>query len=457
MIRWFILLELLFSLPAIGQKEWSLEECIRYAKENNIKLKQQTLDIEDTQLDKKQAISNYGPSVGIGAVHNVTFGRVLDPTTYEFIENKTGIDMNFSISSSVNLFAGMKNRHTVRRAKVGIRIATLNVEKLKNDLSLNITKAYLDILLLEENIRISEQKINTLKEQKIRTLKLIEAEKNTKGDLLQVESQLYEIENNLIQVLSQRDIAKLNLCQLMEINFYQDFEIVKPESFVTIPLSFNQNFSDILSRAQSLPEIQSALLEIESSKFDVSIAKAMLFPTLSLNGGYGSQYSDSRKKMKLDKDKNPIMNGSEIQYEKYSFGTQVKDNRSGYVTLNLSIPILNSKKYKNQVTLHEIAKRRTEYNLELKKKQLAIEINEAIINVTKALAQYRILEKNVEITRETFLYTEKKLNTGVVSYFDYITALNNLTMASLQLSLAKYEYLFCKKIIDFYLGVPITL
>lgn len=93
----------------------------------------------------------------------------------------------------------------------------------------------------------------------------------------------------------------------------------------------------------------------------------------------------------------------------------------------------------------------------MKKKQLAIEINEAIINVTKALAQYRILEKNVEITRETFLYTEKKLNTGVVSYFDYITALNNLTMASLQLSLAKYEYLFCKKIIDFYLGVPITL
>lgn len=142
-------------------------------------------------------------------------------------------------------------------------------------------------------------KINTLKEQKIRTLKLIEAEKNTKGDLLQVESQLYEIENNLIQVLSQRDIAKLNLCQLMEINFYQDFEIVKPESFVTIPLSFNQNFSDILSRAQSLPEIQSALLEIESSKFDVSIAKAMLFPTLSLNGGYGSQYSDSRKKNEI--------------------------------------------------------------------------------------------------------------------------------------------------------------
>lgn len=140
-----------------AQKKWTLEECIQYAKDNNIQIKQQSLDIDDAKLVKKQAILNYFPSIGVGSDYNTTFGRVLDPTTYEFVENRVGSDVNISSQASVNVFSGMNNLHTKRRSNLNIHIAMENIEKIKNDLSLNVTKSYLELLIAEENVKIPKE------------------------------------------------------------------------------------------------------------------------------------------------------------------------------------------------------------------------------------------------------------------------------------------------------------
>lgn len=256
---------------------------------------------------------------------------------------------------------------------------------------------------------------------------------------------------------NRKEIARLTICQLLELDNYTGFQVIIPEGEF-IPLqSHIRNYDEIVKKAQSLPEIKKALLEIKGADMDIRLAKSTLYPSIVLKSGYGSRYSNQRQKIQLDSNEEPVIDAGVPQYVKYTFGSQLRDNASSYIVLSLNIPIFNMGKARNQVRAYQIGKQRVEYNLGLKHKQLCFEIKQAIINAKSALEQYHILISNVEVAKEAFSHIEKKLNVGVTSYYDYMIALNNLTMANMQASLMKYEYIFCDKIIDFYTGIPIRL
>ena len=148
------------GLPAAAP--WTLQECIRYAQENNIEIQRQELSIEDAELARKQTRLNYIPSVSASVGSGTSFGRVLDPTTYEFRENSSNTDLSASLSLGTEVFAGMRKYHQLKKSDLALQDMLLQVDKARNDLSLNITAAYLDVLFAEEKVTIASQRTRTL-------------------------------------------------------------------------------------------------------------------------------------------------------------------------------------------------------------------------------------------------------------------------------------------------------
>ncbi len=421
-----------------GAKRWTLQECIRYAQEHNIQILQQELSQEDAELARLQSRLDYLPSVNASAGTGVSFGRVLDQTSYEFIENTTNADMSLSVSAGMDLFGGMKKLHTLRRSELNLRANLLSIEKAKNDLALNVTAAYLDILFAEERVKISSSQIATLGLQVEQSRQLVDAGKNTLSDLLQMQSQLADAEYQSILTRNQRTMAYFNLCQLLEIEDYANFSVIAPEELSVDGDTRPSSSGEIVEAAQQLPQIGRAKLDVEIADRNVRLARSSYYPTLRLSGGYGSS-------------------ASEIHRDRMNFGTQLKNFASGSISLSLSIPIFNSLSARNNVKAQKTAYRRAEYDMLIVEKQLNKEIEQAVIDANSALEQYNSSLLTVETNEESFRMIEQRYNLGAASPVDYSVALYNLVNARSQLAQAKYQYIFKTKILDFYKGKPIQL
>lgn len=444
----FTLICTLSAIAGNAQHKWTLEECIDHGKENNIQIKQTELGDKTAAIELNQAKMNFIPSVGVNGGYNVSYGRVLDPTTYEFLENNLAGNFNSSVVLSSELFGGLKNIYAKQKAELNRDFTFLNIDKAKNDLTINILSGYLKILLIEENTKIAQNEIAILETQTELIKKKVESGKSTVGDLLQIKASLSEAQTNLLSVKKQYEIAKLELCQLLEIENYADFAVETPNEDVLDIQSLNdEQIADI---SDTRPEIKSQEIKIAMADKDIKLSKAAMYPTLGLNIGYGSTYSDVRKKL--------IYGNTPDPYEaNYPFREQFRDNSSTYLSLNLNIPIFNASFARNGVKLSKIALSSAEYDLLIAKKQLSKEIKQALINVETSYQSYMQSIDNVETNRESFRHLEKKLNVGAATFSDYDTALNNLVNAQSQLMYAKYEYIFNTKIIDFYENKPIKL
>ena len=252
---------MLFGATPLSAQEvqrWTLEECIAYAFEHNIEVKQAELDVQTKRLTRSDAGWAYAPDISASSSYSFSSGRVLDPTTYEFVEHQSVNGTSTSVGASVTLFNGMRNLHNLERSRLDLRAALLGVEKARNDIRLNITAYYLEILCAEENIRNAEQTVETLKIQEEKTRKSVEAGKVTSADLLQIRSQLANAENTLLSARNSYDIARLNICQLLEIEDYTTFHTVAPSDNILGDTPMPVSTDALLASAQQLPEVESA-------------------------------------------------------------------------------------------------------------------------------------------------------------------------------------------------------
>lgn len=445
MRRILILVLGFFPVFLYAQKHWTLDECIAYALEHNIEIKSQELTAETKRVTFSESKWAYAPDISASNSYNLSTGRVLDPTTYDFIENQTVQGSNTSLSAGITLFGGMGNLHNMKRAKLDLQASLLGVEKTRNDVALNVTARYLEILCAAENIRNTEQIVSTLRVQEEKTAKQVEARKITTADLLQIQSQLAEAENNVLTARNTYDIARLDLCQLLEIDDYASFETVPPEDTLPDMPLLSGDVGAAVDGALALPQMKMASLDIAMAKRDIRIAQASYFPSVSLSAAYGSSYSDARQKVFQNTD-------GTYRYDAYPFFEQYKDNANSYISLSVSVPIFGGMQKRKAVRRAKIAARQSEYALRTMEKQLTKEVNQAWIDMRTAWEKYLSSQKYVATATEAARQVGRKYDLGVATVVDYNTALDNLVKANSQLLQAKYEYIFKTRIIRFYLS-----
>ena len=436
---------------SIAQKTWSLEECINYAIENNITVKRQELNAKSADKTHFQSYMEMLPNVNANGQHFFNTGKTLNIATYQY-EDQSFQGGNVSLNSEITLFNGLQNLNTIMRTKYDLMSQLENVEKVKNDITLNVTTAYLQILLNKELRDNAKQQLEVTTEQIEKTKKLVEIGNIAKGDLLQIKAQAALEKASLTNTENNLKLSYLTLSQLLNLDSSKDFEIIFPE-ITDITLSDELvDISMIFGEAvELLPEIKSAEYSLKSSKKNLAISKGALSPTITFGYQYGSRYDGLSQK--LDSLVGPIA----FYADSYPNLDQIKDNASQVVYAAIRIPIFNKWRTKTSIEQAKINLSDSRLNLDLQKQNLYQNIQQASTQATFAMDRYIANTEAVESMEEAFRYTEQKYQVGLVDILEYKTAKNDLNKTKSDLAQAKYEYIFRTKILEFYKGEQITL
>jgi outer membrane protein len=465
----FIFTCLIFiSVGLFGQKVWTLEDCITYAHNNNIMVKQQKLT---TQLSKEQLTQSAVamlPNLNAGAAHTYIYGQTVDRYTNSFASNKT-LSENFALNSSVTLFNGLQLLNKVLQSNLNYKASQFDLEKMKNDIALNLATAYLQILYSIEQLEVAKNQLTITNQQVEKTKKLYAIGNIAKGDLLVIESQQATEELQVVNAQNQLNLAYLSLTQMLDLPTADGFEVEKPQIAMPEASTIMQSPVDIYNQALSIqPDIKSAEIKVQSAKKGVSIAYGALSPNLSFSGSWATGYSGAAKNYTLDNYSYfPIgyTQGGEVVYgpsPNYSqtttpFWDQIANNENKSLGFQLSIPIFNNFQVKTSISSAKINMINSQLTLQNAKNQLNKNIQQSYADALAAFNKYKATEKSVISLQEAFTYMDQKYNVGMISSYDYNDSKNKLAKAQSELLQAKYEYIFRIKILDFYQGKPITL
>jgi outer membrane protein len=392
------------------------------------------------------------PSLNGTATNNWSFGRALDETTYQFTEEQNVRSNNFFASAGVTLFSGLQNYNTIIKNRYNVDASFQDLQNIKDDISLNVALAYLQILLNKELVAVTENQLQTTREQIGKTEKMVEAGSLPRGNLLEIQAQAAREELQLINMENQLDLSFLNIVQLLELDSVNGFDIVVPDIVIGETGMITENIGSIYSAAkETRPEVLSAELRLKSAEYDLRIAKGGRSPRLNLNTSFSTGYSSIRQKI-LGID--PVEG---VQYGDYPFADQLNDNINYGVGLTLSIPVFNGWQVNTGISNAKINIQNNLYSLENTRKQLYKNIQQAYADAQASLKSYTASLKAVESMQESFRYTEQRFNVGMVTPVEYNTAKAQLLNAESELAQSKYEYIFKIKVLDFYKGLPLVL
>ena len=450
MKRILILICFVFVAYSIyAQSQWTLEDCLIYAQENNITIKKAFLNSKISKQNHFQSIMILFPSLNSSFSDNTSFGRNIDPVTNQITIDRVR-NNNFTLSSSVTLFNGFQNINNIKKNNYDYLSSKYDAEKIANDISVNIVTAYLQLLYNMDLVEVSKKKVDVSVLQVERISKMVQVGSLPKGDLLNAESQKAQEDLQLINAQNQRSIAKLNLMQLLDLSVSEPFEIIPLEVEVDEYFSIVDN-QDVYNLAlENLPDVKGAETKLKSSERNLAISKGTRSPRLSLYASVGTLYSDANKNFIYDS------LSATPTFQDYPFEDQFKDNVNQTISLSLSIPIFNSWQANSSISLARIGVLQAQYSLQEAKNNLRKIIEQAQNDALSAQKKFIASKKSVEYQKESFQYIQNKFDLQLVNSYDYNNAKNTLFKAETDLLQSKYDFLFKIKILDFYKGKPLT-
>ncbi len=461
----FLLLLMIIPFLGIGQGEWTLQKCIDYALENNLTLKQTILasDIAKENFSRSKAVLL--PSVNGFASHTYNFGQTIDPFTNQFASSRVRSN-NFALQASWTLFSGLQNFNNLKQNQYNYLASMYDIEKMENDISMNIALSYMNVLFAEEQLELSRQQLELSKKQVERTTELVAVGTLAKGELLNIEAQLANDEVSLINAENQLNMAYLDLIQLLQLESGNEFKIVSPD-FEMIEADF-ESVSTIKiyeNALVSLPQIKSSENKLAASEKAMQSAKGGFVPRISLNASVGTGYSGLAKEIEsvsfngydtigfTQTTFETVLTPSyDIIQRNISFQDQLDNNFNQSVGVTLNVPIFNGWQTK---TNYKIAKINTDIRtLELQqaKNQLQQDIQKAYNDAVASLKKYKATEKSIKASEEAFKYTEIRFQEGLINSVDFANALNQLNVAKSERLQSKYDFVFKTKILEFYQG-----
>ncbi len=430
----FFFLILSISLNA-QKKQWTLQECVTHALENNISVKQSQLDIEITEADKLEAIGNFLPSLNADVRVSKSTGLSLNPTNNQY-ENTTLGSASGGVNVGYTLFDGLKNVRQLQRSKLSALAAQYRLDKMKDDIALLVANSYLQVLLNKANLEVAKsQNIVTL-QQLERTNNLVDAGVLPRGDLLEIkatsagEKQRIAVSENTVK------ISLISLAQLLLIKDYSSFDIADEDYKIIDGGIADKDVSEIINSAkESRSEVKIAQKNLELAEKDVQLSQGNYYPTLSAFFGYSSRYADNDP---LDRD----------------FVEQLYLNDGISYGLQLNVPIFNGFAVRSSVKRSKVNLKNTEYQLEQARLDLESNVYQAYVDANGALKAYEAATVALESQELAYQYAKDRYDVGLTNAFDFSQSKLRFDNAKIEENRAKFEYIFKLKVLELYFGVP---
>ncbi|MBJ6146341.1 TolC family protein [Hymenobacter sp. BT559] len=471
------------ATPAVAATgPWGLQRTIDYALEHNIGLRINQLTVQSNAQVLRQSKAALLPTANLSASQAWQYGTSVNPLTYEF-QSQTVRSNNVSGNSQLVLFQGFQLRNTIRRNSLDLQASQADVQKARNDLSLNVASYFLQLVLAQELVRANQFYVTRDQEQIARTKLLLQAGSIPESTLLDSQSQLATDELNVTTAQNQANVARLNLLQLLNLDpaANPDFQIEVPElpdPDAEAPLALNTNelFQGAATRQ---PEIKAADLRVLSAGRSVELARGAYYPRLILAGSVFSGFSSARTVTQIGGDstarrttffvQNPTTPGgpltplSVVTYQRnlsvlpQNYWDQLSQNLGQQVQFALSIPILNGLQVRTNVQRTLINAQQVQLQAEQARLTLRQTIEQAYADARAAQLQYAAARRQVEALTVTQRNAEIRFNNGLLSGTEFNVTKNNLNFAISNQLQAKYTFIFRRKVLDFYQGKPLAL
>ena len=427
---------LLFAFATVAQQsersanKWTLQACIDYAHAHNLEIQMRQVNIDKQEVVSNTAQNRRLPNLTAGASQSFSFGRTASgfDNTYQ---NQNTSATQWSASTSIPIFTGFSIRNEIAATQLELLTITAELENAKENLEMNITSMYLQILYYKEMLGIANRQAELSREQLERTKLLFESERASEAQIYETEAQIASDDMAVVQAASDLQMAILTLTQALELPTPEGFDVIEPEGatdfiLVSRPDAIYQ--TALTSRAL----IRVEELRFKSSEKYIKMAESSFYPTLSFGAGYGNNY----------------YNSSGFDYP--SFSRQLKNNRNEYFGLNLSVPVFNRYSTRNNVKTARLNMQLQALQLENTKKTLYKEIQQAYYNALTSGEKFRAAEVAYRSAEKAFGYMKEKLDVERATMYEYNESKTSMTRALSNRVQAKYDFILRKKILEFY-------
>ncbi len=429
------LLATILTLPADAQQPWTLRQCADYAVEHNISIKQRENNREQRALQLSTSRNSRLPDLNASASESVSFGRGL--TLDNTYTNRSTSSTGFSVGTSVPIFTGFQIPNTVKLNQLNLEAATHDLEKARNDIRMQVAQAYVQILYNMEIADVAHRQIDIDSAQVARLKAFVMNGKASQAQLSQQQATLAKARLTATQADNTLQLSLLSLSQLLELPSPEGFNIVRPSSLIDgLSAGMTLPSPDAIYQEALVikPEVQAEQLRLSATDRNIAIARAALYPKLNFSAGLQTNYYKT-----FGKDADP-------------FSSQLKNNFSQYIGLNLSVPIFNRFQTRNNIRTAKLDRENQLLQLDNVKKTLYKEIQQAYYNALAASSKYISSEAAANSSKDAFTLTQAKYENGKATITEFNEAKNNYLNAESDLVQARYEYLYQTALMNFYRG-----
>lgn len=419
-------------------RQWTLQECMDYAMENNIQLKQKQIATKSSKEDVLQSQGALFPSLSFSTSQNMNYRPYSEQTinlsggTMSSSSNAVSYNGSYGLNANWTVWNGGRNQTNVKQSKLTEQQNEFAEQEEANSIQERIAQLYVQILYEAEAIKVSEEVLKASRMQLDRARQMVEVGTLAKVDMVQLESQVAQDELTLVSAKSQQENYKLQLKQLLEIHDDAEFEIIVPTISDDKVLALLPLKDEVYAAAlENRPEIKARKLSIESSNLSLKSAKAGYLPTISLNAGIGTSNASAQKK---------------------DFGTQIKKNLSGSVGVQVSVPIIDAHQNRTNVRKAKYAQETALLQLQDAEKKLYSSIENYYLDASTSQQKFRYARKNAESMAESYELVSEQFRLGLKNIVELTTGKNNLLQAEQQLLETKYTALLNQALLRFYKG-----
>jgi len=462
------------GFTAHAQQVITLQKAIDLTLQNNLTIKQAQITESLAKADVDQSKYNLYPTLSANPTAGYGFGRSPVAGSYTYA-NQTIFNVNAQATFQEVLFQGGQLRNQIIENKIILDADKTSTAKVKNDLVLNVVVDYLQILTNEDLITAAKQQIDIAKITLDRSQKNFDAGNQTLADLSQAKAGLSTADLNLTTAENAYASSILTLKQYMEMSADSDIVVQKPDVSKIDNIQTLFNADDVIKTALGVnPDVKLAELQQKSYEQQIKIAKGNYYPSLALYGGLASYYSSANSQFRVvgstplafetigtvtgtNQTVQSVQQISEPIYGPYSVTRQFDDNFNQSFGLTLQIPIFNHFTARTSVRKAKLNYEYAQLGTDLARITLSKTILQALLDVQAAQKSYVSAQQTYQANKDAFNVVQQRYNVGLVNSLDYNTSLTNYNKAETDMIQAKYTLIFRSKVIDYYLGNPITL
>ena len=422
---------------AEAQKQWTLQQCIDYAMENNITLQKSKLQKESSTEDLKGAKAALLPTLSASTNQSLGYQPWKD-TGMSYVTNgtvntkvdKTSYNGSYSLSGQWTVWNGNRNINTVKLDQLSEEQAELSTQETANSIQERIAQIYAQILYMAENVKVNEQMLETSKKNEERGQEMVNVGKMSKADVAQLSAQRANDEYSIVEAQSQLMNYKLQLKQLLEITDNEEFDVAIPDISDDQVLAQIPDMQTVYELALlSRPEIERSQLAIKSSDVSVAIAKAGWMPSVNLTGGVTTSTNS--------------LSGT-------GWGSQMKSNMNTSLGVGVTMPIYDGRSTKTSVNKAKIQQLQAQLDLQDQQKTLYSDIQQYWLNAWTNQQKYQAAKSSVESAQQSYDLLSEQFRLGLKNIVELMSGKDNLLSAQQNQLQSKYLALYNQQMLEFY-------